>query len=670
MKVPLNWLKQYVEIPSSVTELTDKLTAIGHMQDKKPEKVGDDIVIDLEVRQNRSDCYSILGVAREVAAITNVKVKIQKSKFESQNPITNDRLIQITNANPSLCKRFKAVRIKLAAGSSQLSQPKADPPLAETPPWMKDHLEAYGIKVISPIVDITNYVMIETGEPMHAFDIRAITDAHITIRSAKENEKISVIGGKELTLTPDDLVIADNTKILSFSGLIGGEGTGISADTTEFVLEAATYDQACIRRSSIRHGVRTEASTRHEKFLDPRLVDHAIDRALDILKQLTDFTIVAVADSYPEPTHPLSVALRASEISRLGGVELPQETITHILKSLGFEVTFNLRPSQPKADPHLAETFVCIVPYWRTDILCEADLVEEVLRLYGYENIPSALPPYAPPPDITSYAYRLDDEIRDTMLAIGFDEVMTEPLTSTARYEELSHAIKGLKPVKLQNALNADKSMLRFGMDEGIRHALHHHQKFGKSAIHLFELGKVYSESTDPKSKQKYHEPRHIAYLIYEQKTAKEVLYQKSKGVVEAICKSLGVAYFDAISDSYVWDEQTVYTCINLEHAFAASQRIAASSKARLYTTIPHTQSFDISCLLPHTTKVGDMIVSLQKNITEIDSVALPEPPRVHNADQKSVLLRIVLKEGEQDKAQVIKQVEKYVSDHFQAIIR
>jgi len=650
MKVPLNWLKQYVEIPDSVTELTDKLTAIGHMQDKKPEKVGDDMVIDLEVRQNRSDCYSILGVAREVAAVTGKQVKATCYKLQATGVTPNDKLLQISNTNPNLCKRFRAVRIKLAARSSQLS----------TPNWMKDHLEAYGIKVISPVVDITNYVMVETGEPMHAFDISAIKDAHITIRSAKENEKLTVLGGKELTLTSDDLVIADNTKILSFSGLIGGEGTGISTDTTEFVLEAASYNQAVIRRSSIRHGVRTEASTRHEKFLDPRLVDVAIDRALDLLKQLTDFEVVTAAESYPEPVQSMCIALRSTEVSRLGGVELSQDAITQILKSLGFEVT---------SDPRLL-TFDCVVPYWRTDILCEADLVEEVLRLYGYENIPASLPPFAPPSDISAYAYRLDDEIRDVMQKIGFDEVMTEPLTSTSRYDELSRMEKGLKPVKLQNALNADKSMLRFVMDEGLRHALMHHQKFGKSIIKLFELGKVYSESTDQNSKQKYHEPRHAAFVMHDMQSGKEDIYRQSKGIIETLCKSLGISYTDEIANFHMWDEHTVYTCMNLEHNFAQSRRMAASSKAQLYTSIPRTQSFDISCLLPQSTKVGEIISSIQSEVTAIESISVPELPRMQDKSLKSVLLHIILKDDTTDKPKVTKQVGSHLLERYKATIR
>jgi phenylalanyl-tRNA synthetase beta subunit len=352
--------------------------------------------------------------------------------------------------------------------------------------------------------------------------------------------------------------------------------------------------------------------------------------------------------------------MRLSEISRLGGIEISIGTANNILISLGFETVVNSQLS----------TVDCVVPYWRTDILCEADLVEEVLRLYGYENIPASLPPFAPPADISAYAYRLDDEIRDVMQKIGFDEVMTEPLTSTSRYDELSRMEKGLKPVKLQNALNTDKSMLRFVMDEGLRHALSHHQKFGKSIIKLFELGKVYSESTDQNSKQRYHEPRHAAFVLHDMQSGKEEVYRQSKGIVEMLCKSLGISYSDDIANYHMWDEHTVYTCMNLEHNFAQSRRMTASSKARLHTSIPRIQSFDISCLVSQSAKVGEIISSIQNEITSIESISIPELPRKQDVNQKSVLFHIILKDDTADKAKVSKQVEAHLLDRYKVTIR
>jgi len=207
-------------------------------------------------------------------------------------------------------------------------------------------------------------------------------------------------------------------------------------------------------------------------------------------------------------------------------------------------------------------------------------------------------------------------------------------------------------------------------MDEGLRHALMHHQKFGKSIIKLFELGKVYSESTDQNSKQKYHEPRHAAFVMHDMQSGKEDMYRQSKGIIETLCKSLGISYSDEIANFHMWDEHTVYTCMNLEHNFAQSRRMAASSKAQLYTSIPRTQSFDISCLLPQSTKVGEIISSIQSEVTAIESISVPELPRMQDKSLKSVLLHIILKDDTTDKPKVTKQVESHLLERYKATIR
>lgn len=649
MKVPLNWLTQYVDIPASIMELTDKLTAIGHMQDKKPEKVGDDMIIDLEVRQNRSDCYSILGVAREVAAVTENKIKSENSKIQIDN-VSNEQLLKISNTDPTLCLRFSAVRIKLTTQNTRL----------QTPPWMKAHLEAYGMKTISPLVDVTNYVMIETGEPMHAFDVRQVQDAHIAIRRAKKDEKLTVLGGRELTLTTDDLVIADGEKILSFSGLIGAEGTGIAEDTQECILEAATYNQACIRRSSIRHALRTEASTRHEKFLDPRLVDVALSRALQLIGKMGEYEVVATAESYPTPVVPVKIDLRLSEVSRLGGIDISIDTANQLLRSLGFDTTISSQLS----------AISCIVPYWRTDITCEADLVEEVLRLYGYENIPSILPPFAPPSDVTSYPYKLDDEIRTHMQLLGFDEVMTEPLTSTERYKDLSKKISGIQPVKLQNALNVDKSMLRFEMDEGLRHAYLHHQKFGRSTIKLFELGTVYAESTNSETTPRFFEHRQFAFVLHDTAISKELLYRQAKGVVESLCIAVGITYDDALVSCSVWDPHTIFGSIDLTIHFGIEKRHKTSAKGLLYTTVPNIQSFDVSCAVWRNSPIGEMVRGIKTNIAGVAVVTVPDQPHILNDDQQSVLFHIELDPEITNKTSHISQVQEYLEKKFEASIR
>ncbi len=640
MKIPLNWLKEYIDIPSNIDELTEKLTAIGHMQDKKPEQVGDDVVIDLEVRQNRPDCLSVLGVAREVAAVTGKTVKIPNSKFQIPNIKSEDKL-GLQNAAPELCKRFNAFRIRLSTQNSALS----------TPQWMIERLTAYGIKSISPIVDITNYVTIELGEPLHAFDIRHIEDGELLIRRAKEGEKLTILGGKVLTLTTDDLVIANKTKALSLAGMIGGAESGVQADTTEIVLEAATYNQATIRRSSIRHSVRTEASTRHEKFLHPHLAEVALHRAANLIVEICGGKIVAHADSYPVPVKELTVDLRLSEIKRLGGVSISAKDTEIYLASLGFTI---VRISNLE--------FRVSIPYWRTDIEQEADLVEEVLRIYGYENIPASLPSFPSPKNITSYWFKLEEQIRDVLLQLGFDEQITEPLTKANSKFQIPNS--KLEQIVLQNALNADKNALRMDLLEGLRHALSHQKKFGKNIVKLFELGKVYGETGDQKNP--YSESRQLGFIMHVASAQKETMYLTAKGVVETICKRLGFGFSDEIYSIQLLDETTIFCTVEIEKYWGFDANKQTPNKL-LYSGIPNFQKFDISVYLDDSVKVGEVINSLSQTNPLIEGTEYVISAS-NKEGKKNVLLKFLTSKG--DKDTLTKKITQQLQDHFGAEIR
>lgn len=633
MRIPLNWLKEYVDLPSDTEELTKKLTAIGHMQDKKPEQVGDDVVIDLEVRQNRPDCLSILGVAREVAAVTGKMVKAPNIELKAQSGQTKEKLY-IENTAPDLCHRFNAYRIKFRKKNSEIS----------TPQWMIDRLTAYGIKVISPLVDITNYVTIELGEPLHAFDIRHIEANQIVIRKATDAEQITILGGKMLKLTTDDLVIASKSKALSLAGIIGGEESGVQPDTTEIILEAATYNQASIRRSSIRHSVRTEASTRHEKFLHPHLAEVALQRAASLLVELYGGEIVSHADSYPSPVEKTSVTLHLSEIERLGGISISSKQVDEYLQSLGFSI-----------DKVSNGEFRVSVPYWRTDVEQEADLVEEVLRLYGYENIPQSLPPVPPPNNITSYWFRLEEQIRDSMLQLGFDEQITEPLTKKSTEQT---------QIQLQNALNADKNALRTDLKDGLMHALHHQKKFERTSIQLFELGRVYGKTTH--AKKPYIELRQLGFLMYDATAQKDALYLTAKGIVETVSKKLGYPFSDEIFSLQLLDEKTVFGAIEIEKYWSPKAK-KVSADRQLYVGIPNFQRFDISLYLDVSVKVGDVIGSIQKSHAELESIDYEISPSNKDGKQ-NVLLKFTATSGA--KNTLMRKISDMLQGEYGAEIR
>lgn len=642
MRIPLSWLKEYVDIDITVDELLKRLTSVGHMQDKPPEKVGDDMVLDLEVRQNRPDCLSILGVAREVAAVTGKKIQVRSPKSEVRNKLTGGGLT-IDNAEPKLCRRFRACRIRLRTMDEG----------QRTPTWLKDRLSAYGIKTISPIVDITNYVMVEYGEPMHAFDADTVTNGNIIIRTAKKGEKLTILGGRELSLTQDDLVIADESKILSFSGLIGGEGSGVSEHTKEIILEAATYNHAVIRRSSLRHSVRTEASTRHEKFLHPHLAEVALDRAVQLVLDICGGEIVAYADSYPDPEKDLEVTLPLSEIARLGGISVTLEQARLYLTSLGFLLLST-------DDSRLTTR----VPYWRTDIECEADLVEEIVRLYGYENITPSLPPNPPPKDISSVWFSKEEKVRDVLVQIGFDEQITEPLTTNQ--SAVGSQQSAGKQIVLQNALNADKNALRVSLRSGLMHALTHARKIEEKEIKVFEIGKVYSHQES--MTQPYIEKRVLGAVLYIPSSDITEVYRIAKGVAEYVVNNILNAESTAQSLTLeVADDHTVFFEIYLEELVSNTNKDA---KGKLLSSIPKIQTFDVSVVLGSDIKLDELIKQVKSEIPEITSMTLGEKPRKMKENEYSVLLRCTLIDSSKQKESLQSALHSILTQRYNGIIR
>jgi phenylalanyl-tRNA synthetase beta chain len=596
MKISLNWLKQYVDIELSVEELADKLTAIGHMLDKRPAVVQDDTVLDLEVRQNRSDCLSVVGIAREIAAVSNKKVRLPDIPLEIQNAIykKDQEKVSIKILDDTKCHRFMAFRI------TNIN------PRAKTPDYVIKHLQSYGMKLIHPVVDITNYVMIELGEPLHAFDMREIPEGRVFVRPAKPQEQFTILGGKEVKLTTDDLVIANSKEVISLAGVIGGEKSGVSSDTTEILLEAATYNQASIRRTSMRHTTRTEASTRHEKFLHPHLAQLALMRCADLIIRHCGGMIAACDDAYPHPPHPTHVGVSLQEIERLGGIQISLQQAKHYLELLDFEIC--------NADhSHI----VVSVPFWRTDIQQEADLVEEVVRLYGYQNIPSLLPGTPPPRKIQSKYFDAADRVRDVLVALGATEQITEPL--------MTEHEAGANAIRLENSLNADKTHLRTSLHVGLMKALANHQKHGRSNPLLFEIGKIYLLNNGQPCERDvvavlYHGDHHHAFFSL-------------KGIAEAIAKEFqiccnlpeirGIApgtYFFQMELELFLREPALY--------------------GRILTHRIPNDFVDISCTVDSTVRVGEMIRMLQ-NIRGVEEVTVGEEPRVQDAKHKSVLLRI-----------------------------
>ena len=591
MKLPINWLKEYIDLPNDLKELISQLTSIGHMQDGPAKEIAGDLVYDLEIRQNRSDCLSIIGLAREAGAVLNKSIKMPPSL--SLPTVSSNTKIKISN--PDLCYRFETIRIENIK-------------IGPSPEWIIKKLEAYGVKTINNIVDITNFVMIELGEPMHAYDTRQI-DGEINIRLAKKDENITILGGKEVILTENDLVIADDKKVLSIAGVIGGEYTGISSDTASIILEDATYNQATIRRTSLRHSIRTEASTRHEKFLHPKLTTIALQRAAQLIVDIAGGNIVDHTDMYPNPVTDQTVLVSLKHLQRLSGITIDNQAVTNILKKLEL-------PSTTISDDEIEVN----VPYFRTDLEQEEDIIEEVLRIYGYDNIPDHLPMTTSPNNIESKYYSTEENIRDLMIAAGFDEQITEPLTNEINSQR--------QPIRLENSLNSNKTMLRTSLKENLIKVLSNQKKYRKTNIALFEIGKIYYLESE-----NYKEIRMLGAL----RSGKNYSYAKMKGTIEIIFERLGKAMPQNIIISKINNDPTYFFEIEVEQLLSTDK-----DTKRILTSPPQIILQDLSIIVNKDVKVGDVIDQVKMCSDYVYKIKLGEEPTILHDGKKTVFLNLV----------------------------
>lgn len=628
MKVPLKWLQEYVDLPASVKELTDRLTAIGHMQDHPPVQVAGDTVLDLEVRQNRSDCLSLVGLAREVAASLPSTLKLPADL--NQTILTTEQTVPVEISNPEAAYRFHAVKIEGLK-------------VAPSPEWLKQRVEAYGMKSINNVVDITNYVMVEVGEPLHAFNSQDV-EGGIVVRLATEGETIEVLGGRQLKLAAQDIVIADQTgKPLALGGMIGGAGTGVTDATTSIILEAATYNQAYIRRSSLRHSLRTEASLRHEKFLHPDLTEVALNRAMALLTDICGGQVVAQGDAYPHPVAATTITVSVPFMHQLTGVNISQRESLDILQHLGIE-------AKAQGD----ETIVTQIPYFRTDLVQEEDVIEEVLRIHGYDKIPDTLPMSPPPEEITSKSYQLEEQIRDILVDLGFDEVITEPLTK--------ETTSVLKPVVLQNSLNADKTMLRTSLRFQLQAALEYQRKARKTEVLLFEIGQVYFKTNDH-----YNEKKVLAGVVAD-KTASLLT---TKGVLEALCKRLGFSYQTNYVTLLQLEDQAWFFEVDIVGMFSQPDPHAYNIRTGLAQVVYQ----DLSLAVPVDVKVGELIDTVRRVSPLLYKVTLGELPHRLKSGEKSVFLKLQFAQPEgqmtKDIAEEIQhQIVSAVTTRYSAKLR
>ncbi len=432
-----------------------------------------DTVIELEVTPNRPDCLSMVGVAREVAAITGKSARpVEIEVSESPEPIESAVSVEIDD--PALCPRYTA---RLITGVR----------IGPSPEWLADRVTAAGARSVNNIVDITNYVMFELGQPLHAFDAATITRrddvAAITVRTTREGETLTTLDGQTRTLTSDMLVIADDGGPIALAGVMGGEHTEVSDATVDIVLESACFDAASISTTSRSLGLISEASTRFERGVDPSGCVAALDRAAELMRTLASGTVAAgVVDVYPAPRAERTLTLRPGRLNKVLGTDISAEECATILGSLGLSATSD--------SPH---ELTVTVPTYRPDLEREIDLVEEVVRIWGMERVPATLPSGPGRIGRLTGEQRWMRRIDETMRAAGLNETMTYSFVDPSDRERSDTAPpEGETPVWLANPMSEEQAVMRWSLLPGLLRSVSYNQRRGVPDVHLYEIGAIY----------------------------------------------------------------------------------------------------------------------------------------------------------------------------------
>lgn len=434
----------------------------------------DDVVMQLEITPNRADCLSLIGVAREIRAATGNPLKLPSAK----GPSYGERIpTSVTIDAPSLCRRYAARAIQgVNIGAS--------------PEWLQRRLKSVGVGVINNIVDVTNFVLMEYGQPLHAFDYHKLVENRIVVRTAVEGERLTTLDEIERELTPDMLVIADAEKPVALAGIMGGYDSEITAETCDVLLESAYFNPASVRATSKAFGIHTEASYRFERGTDPGAVIAALDRAAHLIAELAGGTICeGVVDVYPGETPPCEIQLRPARVNFILGTAIEAAEMVEILTRLGFHVA-----------PADADTYQVTVPTFRADVTREIDLVEELARVYGYDNIPTTLPKGDIPVPMPNAKTEVRKQVKNCLLASGMMEAVNYSFCAPACFDGIRLNEKDARraAVQLRNPLSPEMSLLRTTLLPSLLDNARHNHNHQIDTIALFEMSTVFLGADEP----------------------------------------------------------------------------------------------------------------------------------------------------------------------------
>lgn len=517
-----NWLQSFFKKSLPKPEKLADLLTLHSFEVKEVKKVGRDFIFDIDILPNRGpDCFSHIGVAREIAAITGLPLLIADDKIKEDKKIKVRDFVKIEVKEENACPRYTARVIK---GVKVASSPK----------WLKEKLRVCGLQSINNIVDIANYVMLETGQPLHAFDLEKLAGHKIIVRFARDRERIVTLDEKGYELNPEILIVADAKNPAAIAGIKGGVIPKIDKKTKIIVLESANFNPKIIRRASKKLNLKTDASLRFEHGLDPNLTEFAINRATFLIKKTARprgrYPKVAkgLIDFYPKKTLPRKIVLDLEYVTKLLGVEISKNEIKNILKKLNFKVVET--PFQTKANKILV-----IVPSFRLDITIPEDLIEEIGRIFGFQKIPALPPLVSLIPPKRNFSRFWEDFIREILRGAGFSEVYNYSFIGGKEAKIFNYKSGDL--IKIENPTNENQKYLRPSQIPNLlRNVKENSKNFNE--VKIFELGKVFQKDLTGKVLEK----RALTGLIF--KKEKTETFFELKGISDLILEKCGISNF------------------------------------------------------------------------------------------------------------------------------
>lgn len=512
---------QQAEFPHCIEDgifvLNEEGLTVG--EDIKPVIGMDDHVVEFEITPNRPDCLSVIGLAREAAATFRQELRLHTPQVKGGAAGTLTELLHVEIPAADLCPRYTARMVRNVK-------------IAPSPKWMRERLRAMGVRPINNIVDITNYVMLEYGQPMHAFDYRYVQGGKIIVRRAEEGEQLTTLDGKEHTLTRNHLVIADDTRAVGLAGIMGGLNSEIVEDTVDVVFESANFDGTCIRKGALALGMRTEASAKFEKGLDPLNTLPAVERACELVELLGAGEVVdGVIDIVNHSYEPTVITLEPDRINGLLGTDVDKDEMVRILEKLDFTVDGDR----------------VTVPSWRGDVKEMADLAEEVARFHGYNQIPCTLMRGQTTQGGYSKTQQLEQRLGALCRACGYDEIITYSFISPTYYDKIRWAADDARreSFKILNPLGEDTSIMRTTTLPSMLEILTRNWNYRNKSAKLYELGRIYLPGGEDGLAK---EPKILSMGAY----GEDMDFFAMKGVIEEILDDIRAedVHYETCSDN------------------------------------------------------------------------------------------------------------------------